>query len=58
MLSCSAFDVFSGAVETLTRGSENFLDCKVETSRPVMHNPGAFTSTVSEAVARGEDSWP
>jgi len=51
-------DGFSGAVEILTSGSESFFDCKVETLRPVMHNLVAFTSPVSEAVARGEDSWP
>ncbi len=49
---------FIGAVEILTRGSESSFDCKVETLRPVMHNLVAFTSPVSEAVARGEDSWP
>lgn len=57
-MNCDAFEGFSRKVETLTRGSENFFDCKVETLRLVMHNLGAFTSPVSEAVARGEDSWP
>ena len=55
---CDAFDDFRGVVDVLTRGSENFFDCEVETLRPVMHNLGAFTSPVSEVVARGEDSWP
>jgi hypothetical protein len=58
MTSRSAFDGFSRKVETLTRGSKDFFDYKVETLRPLMHNLGAFTSPVSEAVARGEDSWP
>lgn len=52
------FDRFSAQGETPGRGSKYFLNRRVETLRAVLHNLGAFTSPVSEAVARGEDSWP